>query len=208
MASRVSFQENLQIAVASAIAILAIGLIIGTVLIHEINAARAEANPTPPITFPIINPQTNIGLPTKLYITDLTVQAAIEQVTIATDGSMAVPKDPMNAGWYATGTRPGAIGSAVIDGHVNWWGGKAGVFKNLHTIKPGTKIMVTDDTGAIISFIVIKTTKYDAAADATDIFTSTDGLAHLNLITCTGTWNTALHQYNDRLVVFADLIVE
>ncbi len=43
------------------------------------------------------------------------------------------------------------------------------------------------------------------AADATDIFTSVDNLAHL--ITCSGTWNTAEQQYNDRLVIFADKVI-
>ncbi len=204
MANRTSHQENLQIAIASAIAILAIGLVLGSVLVHEVDVAVAQTNFIPLI--PTTLSTTSIGAPVQLLIPSLNVKADIEQVGLTKAGSMDVPTDPMNVGWYATGPHPGAVGSAVMDGHVNWWGGKTGVFKRLHLLEPGAKIMVADETGAIITFVVSHVKSYDAAANATDIFTSQDGLAHLNLITCSGAWNTAEQQYNDRLVIFADKI--
>jgi len=45
---------------------------------------------------------------------------------------------------------------------------------------------------------------FDAEEDATDVFSSTDGKAHLNLVTCDGIWNKNTAQYSQRLVVFAD----
>lgn len=45
---------------------------------------------------------------------------------------------------------------------------------------------------------------YDALADATRVFRSDDGKAHLNLITCQGAWDKQAKQYSKRLVVFTD----
>ena len=55
-----------------------------------------------------------------------------------------------------------------------------------------------------IPFVVRATRTYDAAADARDVFISTDGKAHLNIITCDGKWDKSAGQYTKRLVVFAD----
>jgi hypothetical protein len=45
---------------------------------------------------------------------------------------------------------------------------------------------------------------YDQNGNAGGVFSSSDGLAHLNLITCEGTWNAAEKSYSNRLVVFTD----
>jgi LPXTG-site transpeptidase (sortase) family protein len=145
------------------------------------------------------------GAPVRIKIPSLNVNATIERVTLAADGSMDVPKDPDNAGWYALGPRPGETGSAAIAGHVNWWGGVKGVFEHLSALKPGDIITIENDFGKNIYFVVREARTYDADADATEIFSTNDGKAHLNLITCTGLWDKGAQQYAKRLVVFADL---
>lgn len=144
------------------------------------------------------------GVPITINIPSIEVNAVIERVGVKPDGSMDVPKEPMNAAWYELGPRPGETGSAVIDGHVDWWYGATGIFANLKNVQPGHIIIVTDDAGKATPFIVREVRTYDANADATDIFTSNDGESHLNLITCNGAWDTASNQYSQRLVVFAD----
>lgn len=146
----------------------------------------------------------SIGVPVNIKIPSIKVDGVIEKVGLKTDGSMDVPKQPLDAAWYELGPRPGEIGSAAIDGHVNWYYGATGVFADLRKVKPGDKITVQDDKGAIISFVVRGSRMYAAAADAVDVFKSSDGKAHLNLITCDGTWDKNAKQYTKRLVVFAD----
>lgn len=146
-----------------------------------------------------------VGIPVRLKIPRIRVNAAIREVGLAPDGSMGVPKVPRDAAWYKLGPKPGEPGNAVINGHVNWLYGATGVFEQLKSVKPGDTVTVQDDTGTDITFIVRETRIYDAAADATDILVSTDGKAHLNLITCSGVWDKKLKQYSKRLVVFADL---
>jgi LPXTG-site transpeptidase (sortase) family protein len=164
---------------------------------------------TPENTKPIIPtvsvPTTeNIGDPKHIKIPDIAVDATIKHVALATDGSMAVPEDPQDTGWYEFGPRPGEIGSAVIDGHVDWYNGARGVFQDLHKIKPGDKIFIIDENNTTLSFVARESKIYNSTADATDIFTSKDNQSHLNLITCIGTWDNNIQQYTERLVIFAD----
>jgi hypothetical protein len=63
-----------------------------------------------------------------------------------------------------------------------------------------------DDNGNSATFVVRAVRSYDPTADATDVFTSTDGGIHLNLITCEGMWIPSQASYTERLVVFADLM--
>lgn len=161
------------------------------------------AGPAHILDLPVISLEPT-GEPVRIRIPRIAVDATIEKVALATDGTMGVPKHPLNAGWYEPGPRPGEVGSAAIAGHVNWINGSSGVFARLHQIKPGDKITVQDHEGAVISFIVREIKSYDAAADATDVFTSSDGKAHLNLITCSGVWDKLTKQYSQRMVVFSD----
>ena len=155
---------------------------------------------------PLPEPATvTTGAPLRLRIPRIGVDAAIEHVGLQSDGSMGVPKDPMNAGWYTLGPRPGEVGSAVLDGHVNWWRGSTGVFENLHTLVAGDIIAVENDRGEVTSFVVRNSKTYTASARADDVFTAADTTPHLNIITCSGAWDSAMQQYEDRLVVFADL---
>lgn len=147
---------------------------------------------------------TSVGVPVRIGIPRIAVNAVIESVGLAADGSMGVPKKTRNTAWYNLGPRPGETGSAVISGHVNWLYGATAVFAKLNRLKPGDKITVRDDKGKVISFVVRGSKIYGAEADATDVFGSNDGKAHLNLVTCGGTWDKRAKQYTKRLVVFAD----
>ncbi len=142
--------------------------------------------------------------PVRLTIPSIAIDSAVEQVGVTVDGAMEVPKGPDTVGWYERGPRPGEIGSAVMAGHYGWKNNEAAVFDNLYTLQVGDKLYVEDDQGVTTSFVVRDRRHYDPAADASDVFTSRDGIAHLNLITCGGVWNHATQSYSERLIVFAD----
>lgn len=145
-----------------------------------------------------------VGLPVRLKIPGINVDSSIEYVGLTPDGAVGIPVDPANAAWYDLSPFPGDVGSAVITGHINWYNNAIGVFANLSEVKPGDRISVTDVKGAVIPFVVREIRSYDALAQATDVFISNDGKAHLNLITCEGEWDRAAKRYSHRLVVFAD----
>jgi sortase A len=145
------------------------------------------------------------GDPVRIKIPAIDVDADIDYVGVTPDGKMDITKDPEDAAWYEPGTRPGEIGSAVIAGHYGTWAdGQGSVFDLLHTLEEGDKIYVEDEEGRETTFVVRESRRYDPDADATDVFTSDDGKAHLNLVTCEGEWNTEAERYSKRLVVFAD----
>lgn len=145
------------------------------------------------------------GLPVRLKIPAIEVDAAVEQVGLTPGGAMDTPKGRREVAWFNEGARPGEVGSAVMTGHYGTWkNGQGSVFDNLHKLNAGDKISVEDDKGAITTFIVREIRSYNPNADASDIFGSSDDNAHLNLITCEGTWNKDSKSYSERLVVFAD----
>lgn len=148
--------------------------------------------------------QLKIGLPMRLKIPSINVDSSFEYVGLTHEGAVGAPQNPINAAWFDVGPRPGDIGNSIITGHINWYNGVTGVFADLDQLKPGDKITVLDDKGAVITFVVRGSQIYDATAEVVNVFSSSDGKAHLNLITCDGVWVKSAQQYSERLVIFTD----
>jgi len=146
------------------------------------------------------------GLPVRLKIPIIGVNSAIEDAFISPEGRMDVPAGSVNVAWFALGPKPGEVGSAVIGGHYGVSNGGPFVFYKLDQLKIGDKIYIVDDKGDTLTFVVRSIKSFDRNADATTVFTSHDGLAHLNLITCEGIWNQVNGNYPQRLVVFTDAV--
>lgn len=148
------------------------------------------------------------GSPVRLKIPKLNIDAGFQYVGLKPDGVMEIPNNIVDVGWFTGSVRPGDKGVAIITGHVAQIRGgiltKLGVFSGLNELRVGDKLYVLNDKGESIVFVVRESRAYDPTADATDVFTSTDGGVHLNLITCEGTWNPAQLSYSQRLVVFTD----
>lgn len=144
-----------------------------------------------------------IGEPMHIAIPAIGVDADIEPVGKTEEGKMGVPFIPFNAGWYQHGPRPGELGSAVLDGHVNWFKGVDAVFANLYQVQVGDEILVTDEDGAVHVFVVEDIKRYRPHDDAREVFYSDDGLVRLNIITCDGPWDEMMGTHSLRLVVFA-----
>lgn len=156
----------------------------------------------PPLTeVPIVEKP----IPTELSIESVGIKAPIELVGVV-NGAMGVPTLAENVGWYDLGAHPGDIGSAVFAGHVNWRDSPTAVFMNLKKVKIGDIVTVTNSDGSIVYFIVSKIENYPLYADTKEVFSSDDGLAHLNLITCNGLWDALIKSHASRLVVFTEKI--
>lgn len=192
------------------LAIIAIGLLILTttlILLVVINK-KAPVIPIPISVKAVVvgKQEVKVGLPIRLKIPVLSIDAVIGYAGTAPDGTMEITSSQDNVAWYEPGTRPGAVGSAVIAGHYGSLNGKWSVFSYLSKLKAGDKLYIQDSNDALITFAVRETRNYDPTANATNIFKSHDGLSHLNLITCEGSWNKAQQSYSSRLVIFSDKI--
>jgi sortase A len=149
-------------------------------------------------------PVLSVGRPARIKIPAIHVDAVVEQVGVTSDGTMDVPKVPDDVAWFGEGPRPGENGTAVIAGHEGWKDGIPAVFDGLSSLHKGDQIYVEDDRGATLTFVVRESRTYDPNADTENVFSSNDGKAHLNLITCEGIWDASSKSYSKRLVVFTD----
>lgn len=186
------------------ILLIAFGVVSVSLLIHfhlpqGTNNRTTDNNAAPSPT----TDNVPVGLPVRLTIPAINVSAAIQYLGVTPNGIMDVPTNSTDAGWFKLGPRPGEKGSAVIDGHFDGPNGVPGVFTNLHKLKPGDKMTIEDDNGTKMTFIVRESRNYNPGY-AEEVFSRND-TAHLNLITCYGSWDSTKNSYSKRLVVFADL---
>lgn len=163
---------------------------------HPTSKPIPTSTPTPPVATPI-----HISIPS------IGVNAVVEPVGLLSTGNLDTPHtNPWDStGWYDHGVRPGDVGSAVIDGHVDRPGGGPAVFWNLQYMKAGDEISITTGSSQTLHFYVTKRIAYDAdTAPLQTIFGNTSG-TYLNLITCAGDWIPSEGQTSERMVVFAHL---
>lgn len=141
------------------------------------------------------------SLPSRLLIPRLHIDASIVPMGLTASGNMEAPKTNTDTGWYSSGTRPGNVGSAVIDGHLGLQ--DDAVFGKLSSLVAGDKLSVIDNQGSTALFVVRKALAYEKDSNASDIFSSKNG-AHLNLITCNGDWDASQTTFAKRLIIFSD----
>lgn len=146
-----------------------------------------------------------MGAPASVSIPYIGLHTRVELVGVTKDNSIDVPKHPENVGWFTGSVRPGMPGTAIIVGHSGWLHGLPVAFDDLHDLRMGDKVYVTDDTGTTVTFMVDKTRVYARTDALPTVATSSSDTAsaHLILITCSGDWNASEHEYSNRLVVFA-----
>jgi sortase (surface protein transpeptidase) len=117
---------------------------------------------------------------------------------------MEVPQDPAVAGWFSGGPAPGALGPAVIAGHVTWDGAPA-VFHRLGTMRRGDQVTVTRKDGKTAVFTATRVARFSKSQFPSRAIYGPIDHAGLRLITCGGTYDAARHRYLDNVVVFARL---
>lgn len=143
-------------------------------------------------------------MPTRLRVPAAGIDADVDEIGVR-NGNTDVPDNIWNVGWLTTSPRPGDVGNSVLDGHKDSVRGTA-VFWNLHQLKPGDLIYVSDASGAELAFEVTQIQSYDlVSAPYSSIFGPTSE-RQLNLITCDGTFIPEQHSYDKRLVVYTHLV--
>ena len=146
--------------------------------------------------------------PSRLIISSIGVDTAVEMVGILHDGNLATPslRPWDDVGWYAAGPRPGEVGSAVIDGHLDRPGGSPAVFWNLRDLQVGDSVMITDTAWGTERFRVRRLALYHARQVPIQKIFGDESGSYLNLITCAGDWIASEHQTALRLVVYTTVV--
>jgi hypothetical protein len=129
------------------------------------------------------------------------LSAVVVPVALTPDAAIAVPP-PAVAGWYRLGPAPGAVGPAVLVGHVDSLAGPA-VFYRLTAVHVGDLVVVVHADGARTSFSIFSVTQVPKSQFPTAAVFAPTNQAALRIITCTGEFDKASGQYRDSLIVWA-----
>jgi len=168
-------------------------------------AAGVAALPAP--TGPIVAPPQPadprpVPRPVSLTIPLIGVSTRLITLGLTSKGVLEVPTSTSVAGWYTGSPEPGAIGSAIIVGHIDSYLGP-GVFYRLSELSPGDKIYVKRADGTLVEFRVTLVQIYLKDRFPTQAVYGPTPDPELRLITCGGTFDYATHHYLSNIVVYA-----
>jgi sortase (surface protein transpeptidase) len=158
--------------------------------------------PTGPIAAPPQAQPAPVASPVSLTIPLIGVKTQLITLGLAAGGALQVPSSFTVAGWYTGSPRPGAVGSAIIVGHIDSLSGP-GVFFRLSELRRGDDVYVKRADGSTAEFRVTSVQTYlkDQFPTATVYGPTPD--AELRLITCGGAFDPATGHYLSNIVVYA-----
>jgi hypothetical protein len=141
--------------------------------------------------------------PTSLVLWDGGT-APVLPAGVRADGSLVVPDNPDDVGWWTGGAQAGeAFGHIVIAGHVDSAKFGLGVLAELKTVRPG-QVMTLRAGARSQRYKVVGRREVKQADLAKDGSIFRQDTAHrLVLITCGGRFDPVAHRYQDNLIVDA-----
>jgi len=143
-----------------------------------------------------------IVAPVRVRIPSMGIDGGVQPTGVNKAGELAVPDDAKTLVWYRYGPPPGAAGSAVIAGHLDWKG-VLGTFNSLVSASVGEHVTVSYDDGSERSFVVRSVELVDKPAVAVNGVFAKDGESVLRLVTCGGEYNRAVRRYYSNVIVTA-----
>ena len=172
-------------------------------LVRPVAGVAALPAPTGPIVAP---PQSAdprpASRPVSLTIPLIGVRTRLITLGLTASGALQVPSSTAVAGWYTGSPKPGAIGSAIIVGHIDSLTGP-GVFYRLAELRPGDKVYVERADGTLVEFRVTSTQTYLKDRFPTQAVYGPTPDPELRLITCGGAFDYATGHYLSNIVVYA-----
>ncbi|WP_434092742.1 class F sortase [Streptomyces clavifer] len=169
-------------------------------------AAPAAATPAPGRSVPpsAVQPLPR-SEPVRLRIPAIGVDAPLMRLALDAAGALQPPPDnnPVLAGWYAGGTAPGSVGTAITAGHVDTRLGP-GVFQELGFVREGATVEIirADLTTAVFTVYAVEV--YDKGSFPDKKVYGASARPELRVITCGGDYSKKTG-YRSNVVVFAAL---
>ena len=144
--------------------------------------------------------------PVRIVISSVGVDAEIEPVGVAEDGSLDTPKIWQNAGWYEKGSKSGEKGNLLINAHYDDNFGQPAAFWQLKNVNLDDKVTVVDTYGRRYEYNVIEYSLVSINDPNRMDTLKSDESAKITLITCGGVWIPGKATYDKRLVIKGELI--
>ncbi|WP_299950976.1 class F sortase [uncultured Modestobacter sp.] len=149
-----------------------------------------------------------VAAPVAVSIPAIDVSSDLLRLGLNDDGTVEVP--PLGpddqAGWYERGPAPGAIGPAVLLGHVDSAEHGPGVFFDLGGLQPGDEVRVDREDGTTAVFAVDRVETHPKDDFPTIAAYGDTPDAQLRLITCGGDFDSSVRSYEDNVIAFATLV--
>jgi hypothetical protein len=143
--------------------------------------------------------------PVELRIPAIALTVSLSQLGLNADGTVQVPTDIQQPGWYKLGPSPGQEGSAVILGHVDSYQGPA-VFFKLRSLVAGDVVDVSLADGVTAQFKVTSAAMYLKTDFPDQAVYAPHGFSGLQLVTCGGVFDSQTGHYLSNLVVYTSLV--
>ncbi|HUZ41761.1 MAG TPA: class F sortase [Acidimicrobiales bacterium] len=143
--------------------------------------------------------------PVHLRIPIIGLSLPLSVLTLNKDGTVNVPTNFAEPGWYSGDRAPGQNGSAVILGHVDNFHGPAAFFY-LDKLSLGNRVYVTLADGKQLVFAVIGERMYMKTNFPDALVYGARNYPALQLVTCGGIFDPATGHYLSNIVVFTALI--
>jgi hypothetical protein len=147
---------------------------------------------------------TTRSTPVELTVSAISLKVSLSTLGLNADGTVQVPTDAQQPGWFRLGPTPGEIGSAVILGHVDSHAGP-GVFFKLPSLVAGELVDVGLADGVTAVFKVTSVATYLKADFPDNAVYSSKGNSALQLVTCGGTFDSATGHYLSNIVAYTSL---
>jgi hypothetical protein len=165
---------------------------------------------TAPTVAPIVTHLADVGIlapvavraPVSVDIPALEANGPVVAVGVNEADELDIPPDARTLVWYRHGPTPGASGSAVIAGHLNWKGVE-GIFADLASTPLGEQVLVTYDDGSTQAFTVTAVELVEKPAIGVRGVFGRGGDSVLRLVTCGGEFDASRRSYRSNVVVTA-----
>lgn len=145
------------------------------------------------------------SVPVSLRIPAIGVAVSLSTLGLNPDGTVQVPTNFQEPGWFRLGPSPGQVGSAVILGHVDSRQGPA-VFFRLRSLRAGDKVEVSLANGMVAHFVVTTVAMYPKEQFPARQVYASRGYSALQLVTCGGQFDTNTRSYLSNVVAYTSLV--
>ena len=143
--------------------------------------------------------------PVTIRIPRIEVEAKIIPLGLRANGSIEVPENPDQAGWWLGGPEPGEPGPAVILGHVDSQEEGPAVFFYLQYLEVGDEIHIERADGSTLTYVVDSSARHPKDEFPTDEVYGPTEQPTLRLVTCGGDFDFDVRTYEENVIVFASL---
>jgi LPXTG-site transpeptidase (sortase) family protein len=164
--------------------------------------------PAPTVT-PSAVPPSNAPI-AQIVIPAAGVDAPVNVKGVDENNVMETPDGAWDVVWYDFSSKPGWGSNAVFSGHVDYHDVGPAVFWNLGDLLANDVVEVRLDDGSVYKYAVVSSNVVSGELSGEEVREIVGATPReiVTLITCTGDFNPSTGQYDQRLIVRAERIME